>query len=209
MKPREKALTEGLYSLSEEELLSLILETGSKKEDVRSLSRRLIEENGSFPELLFSNEARVHSYGIGTVKRLRLQTCLEVLRRYSLSIIQKISSLKDCYLQSRAFFYHRKTEALLIFVLDEDRVVSIKRLDSFHSDRICLSNFRFLLPENRESYRFLFVHNHPSQVLMPSRQDILSFHKTEEFLRQEGCFLVDFMIVNDTDFISLRNYLAC
>lgn len=96
MKPREKALTEGLYSLSEEELLALIIETGSRKEDVMTLSRRLLIEGGSFCELLFANEARIHSYGIGKVKRLRLQTCLEVLRRYSLSIIFEINSLREC-----------------------------------------------------------------------------------------------------------------
>ena len=72
-RPRERLLKYGVKALSNAELLSIILGSGSKKENIVELSNRIIKESGGLNGLLNSNlEAFQSLYGVGKVKSLRL-----------------------------------------------------------------------------------------------------------------------------------------
>lgn len=204
MRPREKAFCYGLPCLSEEELLALLLETGSPSCPVEELSKKLLLKYGSLSSVLFEKEGLVKEKGVGKVKKLRISCALEMIRRYSLSAIKEIRDSSEAYLLTKTFFYHRKKEALLIFHLDgKGKVKEILRKDSLFYDRVSLDESYKNLPGVMEGDTLLFVHNHPSQCLSPSSSDLICLDRIREELASGKLKLMDFIIVSDSGFASL------
>lgn len=81
-KPRERLLNIGAESLSNHELLAILLRTGTKKESVLQLSNRLIQ---TFDGLRLLKEASVEELssisGIGRAKAVQILAALELGRR--------------------------------------------------------------------------------------------------------------------------------
>lgn len=207
MRPREKALSCGLSSLTDEELLALVLETGSKKTPVETLSEEVVKKYHGLSSVLFEMEGIVHENGIGLVKRLRLMTSLEVIRRFSLMTISEISSPRECFLLTRTFFFKRKKEALLIFLLtDRDRVKQIIRLDSGYYDKV---RFPFEVVNQlsvSSGDGLLFVHNHPSGDASFSAADLSCYHTLCHILMEKGIRLVSFMVVGNDGYAFMPGF---
>ncbi len=209
MKPREKALSCGLFSLTDEELLALVLETGGKKSDVLSLSKQTMDKYHGLSSILFEYEGLVHGNGIGQVKRLRLMTSLEFIRRFSLMTIGKINSCQDCFLQTRTFFYKRKKEALLIFLLSRDgKVKHIVRKDSGFYDKIQFPYEIFDHLPVLAGDGMLFVHNHPSGNPQFSEADMSCYHRLCQILIEKKARMVGFMVLGSENYSYMSGFFA-
>ena len=85
--PREKALKQGIESLSDIELIALILRTGNKEESVMDLSKRLINEIGGFNQLINVDYATLSSLkGIKKAKAIEILSIIEISKRLKESI---------------------------------------------------------------------------------------------------------------------------
>ena len=81
-KPREKAVHYGLKSLSNQELLSIILRTGTKESSVLQISQELLDTTGGLAGLARFNLQELSSIkGIGRVKALEILAAMEISRR--------------------------------------------------------------------------------------------------------------------------------
>jgi DNA repair protein RadC len=81
-RPQERLEKLGAAALSDTELLAMLLRSGTRGQDVLTLSSRLISEAGSLSGLLAWHEADFrHLRGIGRVKALQLVAAMEVARR--------------------------------------------------------------------------------------------------------------------------------
>src|SRR5579872_2349536 len=82
-KPREKLLKHGPASLSVAELLAVLLNVGTKKEDVLAMSRRLLKEYGDSVIVSQKDPAKVSELlGIPVGKACQLVACFELGRRF-------------------------------------------------------------------------------------------------------------------------------
>ena len=108
-KPREKAKRYGIETLSNVELLSIILRTGTQKKNVKELSMEVLEMLGGFDKL---EDMRLSSLmkikGLGEVKGITLLAALELGKRFTKENPKekiKIRNAKDVYENYHSFYF--------------------------------------------------------------------------------------------------------
>lgn len=102
-RPREKALQYGIESLSNGELLALILENGSKGINVLTLSQLLLQKFSNFRHISNCSLGELTKIkGIGKAKAIKIKACFEIARRF-----QEVNIQPGIILQgSKQVFYH-------------------------------------------------------------------------------------------------------
>src|SRR6056297_1063269 len=101
-RPREKLIKKGIVSLSDAEIIALLIGTGSRKETAVELSRRILRDAGNnlnkMGKLSIRELQKYH--GIGEAKAIAIAAALELGRRRKTATIQdktQIKSSQDAY----------------------------------------------------------------------------------------------------------------
>jgi DNA repair protein RadC len=175
-RPREKLLKEGVLSLNDSELLAIIINTGTKKENAVEISNRLMLKYG-LNELskLTINELKGIE-GIGVTKACQILALLEFNKRYSIrkNNGKKIASSRDVYEYCYPKLSELDKEHFVALLLDtknkiiKEETISIGTLNSslVHPREV----FKSAIKESSNS--MILVHNHPSGESEPSDEDI-------------------------------------
>ncbi|MCC5834947.1 MAG: DNA repair protein RadC [Opitutales bacterium] len=204
-RPQERLESNGAESLSDAELLAVLLRTGTQKQDILQLCRRIIAEAGSLSGLLAFDLQRFREFdGIGLVKGLQLIALVEMARRI-LSQGPTVKPLLDT--PEKVFHWLRPR----LHGLDVERfwVLCLNRKNRLIAARAVTSGTATAsLVHPREVYReairhnsaaILCAHNHPSGDPAPSAADI---QVTRE-LRKAGETLqidcLDHIIIGQTE----------
>lgn len=206
-KPREKAEIKGMESLSDAELLALILETGTKEENVMRLSSRILFERGGMIGLFQSDENLETVKGIGCAKKYRILAIREIMRRLPFEKEEKAKSAKDVYYLTRNIFMGSREERLLVLYLSGDRkIIKKEEFSSVSVSEISLPVMTILHHAiSSFSKGVIICHNHPSGNLEPSEADRYSMVCLREKLKLANIVLIDSIIVTDTGYYSFRN----
>lgn len=197
-RPRERLLRSEV--LSDAELLAVILQTGSGKDNAVDLTQRVIYRFGtSLADVGFNELMSVP--GIGVAKACKIVAAYEFARR---GFGGRISSrVISCASDVASYYMHRmrdlKQEQLVVVLLDssgrviKDSVVSVGTLNSslVHPREV----FKLAVKESANS--IILVHNHPSGSVVPSEEDLLVSSKIAEAGRIFGIELLDHLIVGD------------
>ncbi|HEW92652.1 MAG TPA: JAB domain-containing protein [Thermotogaceae bacterium] len=209
--PRERLLKFGEKNLSNEELIAIILRTGSKDKNVLKLSTELLRKfNGSLIGIEKATVEELKRFdGIGTVKAVTLKALFELAKRFYGEILQaerdKIKSAEDvskiCY--------------DMVFEIQE-RVRTIcldTKLKIISSKDVTIGTISSALIHPREVFReavkegasgVIVVHNHPSGDPTPSEDDkavTLKLHEASKILEIK---LIDHVIVAARGYYSFR-----
>ncbi len=211
-KPREKLALYGPEKLSDVEILAIILQSGSKKESVVSLSQRLLEQFGSIDQVLSANLVDLTKiYGIGQVKATNLVAIKELTKRMNNSHTELISikEPKDVYNVTRDI-HDCKQENLMVICLDnKGKMIAKKNLFVGTISEIVLHPreiFNFAIINQASS--IIIAHNHPSGDCTPSQADIDSTKRMHDISKIVGIELIDHIIVSPHQFLSLREKYA-
>lgn len=205
-KPREKALRLGLSSLSDAELVALLLCTGDKSENVLDLSDRLLFEKGGLKGI-FTATAPIETYGVKKAKSMRLAAVNEILRRLPFSeeeiLVDSSSKAREI---SENFFRGRKDEVLLVLYLGKKKeLLRRQAFTSGKSEEVFFPSEEILHEALITRTRFLILlHNHPSGQVTPSKMDT---ELTLSFLHQASLasiVLLDSLILTDKEVFSFR-----
>ena len=209
-RPREKLINNGASSLSNIELLAIMLASGTKSEGVLELSARLIKEYG-FSRLFDMSYYELKSIkGIKEAKATRLMALFEIARRIMKEKKPKSSELitsTDVFNYIKVSYQLLKTELLsVIFVNAACSAIDI-RCYSDESPSDCLVPFRRIVNEaiNLHAFGIFLVHNHPSGDLTPSRGDIESTKTLINILKPLNIHVFDHLIVNGDRFYSFSD----
>lgn len=211
-KPRERLFNYGANNLSNEELISIILKTGSKKYSVKEVSLKLLEEIKDITKL---NDIGISSLmkidGIGRVKAIELKAALELGRRvyYNNKNIEKIkfNNPINVYEYFKDIFYDKKQEFFYCVYLDTK---------GNYIDKKCLFigtiNNSVIHPREifKEAYllsanSIICVHNHPSGDSSPSKEDILVTKKLQELGIIHGIKILDHIIIGNNNYYSFND----
>ena len=171
--PREKLEYSGASSLSNEELLALILGSGSHECSVFELSRRLSEflsTETSVPTLERLKKIR----GLGKVKAAQILACLELSGRFILSDKAIPVSVPEDILSRVAYMKYESQEHLVVISLNSaNYVIRVHELTTglVHQTPVHPREAFAMAIEDR-AVSVIFVHNHPSGSLEPSSEDI-------------------------------------
>ncbi|MCM1987752.1 RadC family protein [Methanococcoides seepicolus] len=208
-RPRERLLKHGPGFLSNAELLSVILRTGSKDENVVSMSSRILSEY-NLKQLSQANISQLTKIrGIGPAKATQIAAVFELARKLEIFTDdpkRKIRSANDVY--SLLYPRHRelKKEHLTALYLDtknniiKEEVISIGSLNAniVHPREV----FKSALMESSASV--ILTHNHPSGDPAPSREDIAVTEKLVEGGKILGISVLDHVIIGDGRYVSLK-----
>ena len=208
-KPREKLVKYGASVLSVAELVSVVLGVGTKREEVLTMSRRLLKEYGESAIVHQKDPRKISDLlGIPLVKACQVVACFELGRRF----FKVADGKKPVTLRTaRQVFDHLKDmrdlskEHLRGLYLDthyqliHDEVISIGGLTSniVHPREV----FRPALEYSASAV--ILAHNHPSGVVKPSEADIAVTRQIVEAGKILGISLLDHVIVTKSKFESI------
>ncbi len=207
-RPRERLLNAGASSLSNEELLSIILKTGTKNISVKDLSRTLLKEIYDITNLRdITYNKLIKIKGIGSVKAIELLASLELGKRvYYTNIKDKIKlnnstlifdTFKDLFINETqenfyALYLNPKMELISYKLLFKGTI----NTSVVHPREI----FKHAFLESAHS--IIVIHNHPSNNTTPSNEDIDLTNKLFEIGSIMAIPLLDHMIIGKDNYYS-------
>lgn len=212
-RPYEKCLKRGVTSLSDAELLAVILRTGSRGEDAVSLATRILKQSREYKGLLSINHLTIKELlqinGIGTVKAIQMICLSEISRRMAKATREE--GLKLMTPQSVANYYmedmrHLTIEQILLVMMDsKSKIVDDMVLSTGTVNASLLAPREVFLHALRAgAVNIILLHNHPSGDPAPSREDIETTKRVLEAGRIIGIKLLDHIIIGDNQYISLK-----
>ncbi|MCB9206192.1 MAG: DNA repair protein RadC [Ignavibacteriales bacterium] len=177
-RPREKLILKGPQSLSDSELIAILLRTGTKGKSVVELAQMLLNEDNLAILATRSVESFTKSNGIGKDKAATIAAAFELARRVKISekwfSKKKITSPQDVAEIFIPLLRDEIKEKFIVVCLNSSNqiikfeTISIGNLNSsiVHPREV----FKVAIDNN--SANIFLVHNHPSGNLEPSREDI-------------------------------------
>jgi DNA repair protein RadC len=205
-RPRERLLAQGAGSLSDAELVAVLLRTGVRGKTAVDLARELIERFQGIGGLL-DRITTEHVKGLGTAKRAQFAAAVELARRSLAEQMKKCSALNS---PGAVRDYLRLTLAA-----KAHEVFVCIWLDAQHRVIDCAEVFRGTLTQTsvypREIVKaalaanaaaVIFAHNHPSGAAQPSQADELLTRNLRDALALVEVKVLDHFIVAGSQAIS-------
>lgn len=202
-RPYEKMLMYGEKSLTNIELLSIIIKTGTKNISALEISRNLMKskENLRFLQNISINELQKID-GIGKIKTIELKAVGEIAKRISKPIETntiKIKSQYDVASMLMEELQNEGNEILKVLMLNNQNVLK-KVLDiAVGNENNIVVNIKAILsePVKMQIPKIILVHNHPSGDPTPSKVDIEFTERLKKAANLLDIQLLDHIIIGD------------
>jgi len=198
MRPREKLFECGAKKLKDEELLSILLRTGTKGKPVIEFSKQLLKQFGGFSGLLDADiEKLISVKGLSLSKATLIKAVLEVVHRYFKEKINvsdlQLSNPEDVYkFLMTSVKWEDREKFTVIFVDNASRLIGFETLFMGNVNSIPVFISEILKKTLRKGSKGIIVaHNHITGNLTPSRED-LNF--TERL--KKGCDIVEVVLID-------------
>jgi DNA repair protein RadC len=207
-KPRERLMKHGAETLSTADLLAVVLGTGTKKEEILSMSARIMKEYGEKSIMSQKDPAALsRDLGIPLVKALQIVACAELGRRF----FGKNEAASPVIRTAREVFEYVKDmrglskEHLRGIYLNthykviRDEVISIGTVDAnlVHPREVFKPALEY------SAAAVILVHNHPSGSTKPSATDLEVTEQLVSVGKLLGIDLIDHVIVAGNSFLSI------
>jgi DNA repair protein RadC len=208
-RPRNRLLKGGPTSLSNSELLSIILRTGSVAENAIALSQRVLSQFDLKQLSAIDAPQLMKIHGIKSGKAAQIVACFELARRLEMfdSLPKfKINSPEDVYRRLYPTMRESKKEHFMELCLDTKNQV-------IREDTISIGSLNANIVHPREVFRtaliesaahIIVAHNHPSGDPTPSREDIDITKKLVETGKIMGIDILDHVIIGDGRHFSMK-----
>lgn len=210
--PRTRFETLGPANLSEVELLSLILRTGTGGKSSLDLAREILERFGGLEELARAGLGELCQIkGVGRAKAIELKAALELGRRLTGGTVpagQPIRQSADIYAAYRGLLADEQQENFYLVVLNARNRIQRHFLISRGSLTGSIAHPREVIrPALREAAAsIIFVHNHPSGEPEPSRDDIAITKRLVQAAELVGIRVLDHLIIGRDSFFSFADH---
>jgi len=213
-RPRERLLKYGTESLSNEELLSIILRAGTKDICVKELSNNILKSINNINDLRDITISKLKNIkGIGEVKAITLIAAIELGKRvyYDENEIKNetLDSSNKIYNFIKNKLINKKQEYFYCIYLDnKKKLLDYKLLfigtlnnASVHPREIFKN--AYLLSASS----IICIHNHPSNDVLPSNEDIVLTKKLVEIGKLQGINVIDHLIIGNNNYYSFYDNL--
>lgn len=211
-RPYEKCEKNGAGSLSDVELLSVLLRTGTKGLTAMELSRKILypmdSQNGLLNLHHWTFEQLKQIKGIGRVKALQIVCLAELAKRLSKATAHKLldfsapESIANYYMEDMR---HERQEVLKLLLLNTKAKLVGETNISKGTINSAIISPRELFVEalQKNAVSIILLHNHPSGDATPSKEDVLITRRILDAGKLIGIDLLDHIIIGDNCYISL------
>lgn len=210
-RPREKALRYGLESLSDLELVALILQSGNKNRSVFEIASDVLKESEGLSKLMLMHvNTLMQIQGIREVKALQLLASVELSKRVIRSKVYHASIMRpEDVIEWFEFEYGSlPQECFIALYLDtKSKLISHRVLfkgtlneSVVHPREV----FKEAFLQNANSV--LIAHNHPSGDCTPSKADFEVTYKMVHVAMTMGVNLIDHIIVGQNQYYSFKEH---
>lgn len=210
-KPREKLLFYGVENLSNTDLLSIIIRTGTKGENAIDIANNIIKSVGSINNLSNIGVRELSNIkGVGNVKAITILASIELGKRASskeIIIKMPLTNSKSVHESFKRFFKNIKQEKFMAIYLDTKKnLINYKILFIGTVDKSIIHPREIFNEAIRLSASSLIIiHNHPSGYITPSKEDIETTKKISESGLLLGIPLLDSIITNGEEYYSFND----
>jgi DNA repair protein RadC len=211
-RPREKLLFNGAATLSDSELLAILIQNGSRQKSAVDLAKDILKlSKDNLSELgKLSVKDLMKVKGIGEAKAISIAAALELGRRRQLTaalqktIITTSNDIADYCIAKLRDYRH---EVFAVVYLN--RANKINHFDIVSEGGITgtVADPRIILKKalEEDAVSIILCHNHPSGSLKPSRADEDLTHKIKEAAKFFDIRVLDHMIVSDAGYFSFAD----
>ena len=208
--PRERLAQEGVEALSNQELLAILLRTGTRQASVFEIAQKVLSNLSSLTDLKKMTLQELQSLsGIGRVKAIELQAMIELghrIHKHETLEMESILSSQKLAKKMQQELGHKKQEHLVALYLNTQNQI-------IHQQTIFIGSATRSIAEPREILHYaikhmatslILVHNHPSGAVAPSRNDNHVTKLVKEACDLMGIVLLDHLIVSHSSYFSYR-----
>lgn len=219
-RPYEKLEMYGESTLSNAELLAIIIKNGTKEESSVTLAQKILslgkqknckEDNLKFLQEL-SLEELMQINGIGKVKAIQLKAVCELAKRISKPIEalkMKVKTPQDAANLLMDDLKQEKREIVKVIILNSKNVVIKIQTVSLGGTNSASVDPKDIFFEaiKTGAPKIILVHNHPSGDSTPSKQDCEFTEKMEKAADILGIQLLDHIVIGYNQYTSIKLYL--
>lgn len=204
--PRERMLKFGVENLSDVDLLSIILRTGTKDANVKEVSSSILASVGSITNMADVGIRELSKIkGVGNIKAITILAAIELGKRVvnkEIEINMLLNNSNIIHETFKSLFLNSQQEKVLAIYLDtKKRLISYKFIFIGTIDRSIIHPreiFNEALKVHASS--LILMHNHPSNDLNPSKEDIAITNQIKECGDIIGIPLLDHLITNGKEY---------
>lgn len=212
-RPREKLILKGRSSLSDAELIAILIGSGSRNESAVDLAKRILQEaDNNLERFSRMTLAELKKFsGMGEAKALSIIAALELGRRRNSSIVDdssmKITASADAYRIIRPELDDLQHEEFYIMLLNRSNIVTKKEQVSRGgmNSTVVDPKIVFKIALSNGASGIILAHNHPSGGIKPSEQDIRLTKKLKEGADVLDVALLDHIIVGANTYFSFAD----
>lgn len=208
-RPCEKLINFGVDKLSNEELLAILINTGTKKSSAKELGTTVLSKLDNISALNnVTYQSLVNIKGIGSKKTCVLLAAIELGKRinnYVPSIInKKFNSSTIVFEHYRSILKEQKQEHFYCVYLDNSKKI-------IHEKLLFIGTINYSIVHPREVFKeayynsassIICVHNHPSNNILPSEEDIKMTNNLVKIGMLLGIKVLDHIIVSKDNYYS-------
>lgn len=211
-RPREKLVAKGRQSLSDAELIAILLGSGNDQESALDLAKRLLSDHqNNLARIAQLSLADWQKYrGIGEAKAVTVAAALELGRRrlgMEQAQEEKIKSSNDAFNLLRAHLNDLTQEEFWMMSLNRANIVLRKEAISRGGVSATVVDAKVIFKKALENGAsgIILAHNHPSGETQPSRQDIDLTNKIKQGAALLDISLLDHIIVGANTYFSFAD----
>ena len=210
-RPREKLLEVGKENLTNSELLSIIIKTGLKGENVENIAIKLLNKYNLYELKDISLEELISIKGIGKIKAIELLSCIELGKRIYLKDNKKLTKLstpKDIFYYVKYLFIDKNQEYFYCLYFNNKQELINKKLLFIGTINQSITHPREIY---KEAYKLsastiICIHNHPSNDTNPSKADIEFTKNLVKIGKIQGIPIIDHIIVGNDNYYSFLEH---
>lgn len=211
-RPREKLLLKGRQSLTNAELIAILIGSGNTKETAVELAQRILVHYRNNLDLLgrLSVDDFVKFPGIGPAKAITIMAALELGRRRNLAEAEQkvqIKSSRDIYDVMYPLISDLPNEEFWVLHLNKANRLIEKEKISVGGIAGTVVDLKIILKSalQKLASALILVHNHPSGNLSPSDADLSITKKLKEAAHILEIAVLDHVIIGDKNYFSFAD----
>ncbi|MEF9920071.1 MAG: DNA repair protein RadC [Erysipelotrichaceae bacterium] len=213
-RPREKALLNGIESLSNRDLLAIIIRSGTQGSSAMQLADRILMMGNSLSNILSLDiNSLTKIKGIKETKALQILSCFELSKRIAFDTcrqdeIQVNHPKVIVDWLNKQIGFSSQEHFIVVFLDNKNHIIAYKTL-FIGSLNASVVHPREVYKEaiEKKAAKIMVAHNHPSGDPQPSENDIITTRCLKETGDIVGIPLLDHIIVGKNDYISFAQKL--